>query len=114
MEPVHNAAAPLAASPRPGAWNNARGDLLRSLHTSLDWRSSSGPSSSLVLVRAEGITEFPLPDGVGQPWSIAAGPDGNLSFTEGFTESTTGLIGRITRPASSPSFRFPTISVPPT
>ena len=37
------------------------------------------------------ITEFPLPHSDSRPYTIVAGPDGNLWFTE----SSRGAIGRI-------------------
>ena len=41
---------------------------------------------------AQSITEFPIPTPTGQPYGIAAGPDGNLWFAG----SLGGNIGRIT------------------
>ena len=38
------------------------------------------------------ITEFVLPTGNSQPWTVAAGPDGNVWFTEFLGNN----IGRIT------------------
>ena len=42
--------------------------------------------------RGQAITEFSIPTATSGPYGIAAGPDGNLWFTEGFGNQ----IGRIT------------------
>ena len=55
----------------------------------------------LVPVALADVTEFPLPHAESRPYTIVAGPDGNLWFTE----SMRGTIGRISRRARSRSFR---------
>ncbi len=54
--------------------------------------------------RAETITEFPLPEGSDAPSAIAAGPDGNLWFTE---FSLNPKIGRITVAGAITEFPTP-------
>ncbi|MDQ5859295.1 MAG: hypothetical protein M3542_13590 [Acidobacteriota bacterium] len=53
---------------------------------------------------AQTITEFPLPEGSNAPFAIAAGPDGNLWFTE---FSTNPKIGRITVAGAITEFPTP-------
>ena len=55
-------------------------------------------------VFAQTITEFPLPNGGAEPGSIAAGPDGNLWFTE----FRGNRIGRITTAGVVSEFTIPT------
>jgi streptogramin lyase len=56
-----------------------------------------------------GITEFPVPDANGQPFGIAAGPDGNIWFTEW---QGPGNIVRMT-PSGQVSGEFPVTAAPP-
>ena len=53
---------------------------------------------------AQTITEFPLPEGSNAPLAIAAGPDGNLWFTE---FSVNPKIGRITTAGAITEFLTP-------
>jgi streptogramin lyase len=55
-------------------------------------------------VSAQTITEFPLPNGGAEPQGIAAGPDGNLWFTE----FRGNRIGRITTAGVISEFAIPT------
>ena len=52
------------------------------------------------------ITEFPTPTASSSPRGIAAGPDGNLWFTE--TTATSNQIGRITTAGVVTEFSIPT------
>jgi streptogramin lyase len=59
-----------------------------------------------------GITELPFPSGFGQPFDIAAGPDGNLWFTQETTGTDTiscDHIGRITPSGSATEFPVPAV-----
>jgi streptogramin lyase len=59
-----------------------------------------------------GITELPFPSGFGQPFDIAAGPDGNLWFTQETTGTDTissDHIGRITPDGSVTEFPVPAV-----
>jgi virginiamycin B lyase len=49
------------------------------------------------------VTEFPLPVPDSRPYTIVTGPDGALWFTE----SSRGVIGRITREGYLKEFRLP-------
>ena len=63
------------------------------------------------------VTEFPIPTVNAAPLSIAAGPDGNLWFTEfqyDKTGATAGKIGRITTAGNISYFPLPTSSNIPT
>jgi hypothetical protein len=53
---------------------------------------------------AGAITEFPIPTSAANPWGIAAGPDGNLWFTE----MTRDRIGQITPAGVITEFPIPT------
>ena len=55
------------------------------------------------------ITEFPIPTADSAPYGIAAGPDGNLWFTE----ISGNNIGRITPAGTSPSSPIPTADSAP-
>jgi virginiamycin B lyase len=57
-------------------------------------------------VPAQTITEFALPDGDHTPSHIAAGPEGNLWFTE---TSLSGRVGRITPTGVITEFSLPSI-----
>ena len=67
-------------------------------------RRSRGPTGDGKIGRittAGDITEFSLPNDASRPYGIAAGPDGNLWFTEGYyqqylAERSASRIGRIT------------------
>jgi len=50
------------------------------------------------------VTEFPTPTTDSAPWGIAAGPDGNLWFTE----TNGNKIGRITTSGTITEFPLPT------
>jgi streptogramin lyase len=68
--------------------------------------------ASIVKKTAGFLTEFAVPAGAGsQPSGIAAGPDGNIWFTEFFSNN----IGRVNIPANtiSPEFPIPTASTQP-
>jgi streptogramin lyase len=70
---------------------------------------SLGFTMSLVYVAsaaaaASTITEFPVPTAISQPNGIAAGPDGNLWFTE----TNGNKIGRITTSGAITEFGVPT------
>lgn len=54
---------------------------------------------------AQTIIEFPLPTAASGPWGIAAGPDGNLWFTE----SEGNRIGRVTTAGVVSEFAIPTL-----
>jgi streptogramin lyase len=56
------------------------------------------------LAAAQAITEFPIPTPASQPFGIAAGPDGNLWFTERGADK----IGRITPAGIFTEFPVPT------
>ena len=60
-------------------------------------------------VCAQSITEFPLPNARAEPWGIAAGPDGNLWFTE----FRANRIGRITTAGVVSEFVIPTSNIGP-
>src|SRR5919204_3556093 len=70
--------------------------LLTGAPTALAGGSGSAPSVS--------VTEFPLPHPESRPYSIVAGPDGNLWFTE----SQGNAIGRITPSGDIHEFPLPT------
>jgi virginiamycin B lyase len=57
------------------------------------------------------IADFVLPDAQGYPTSIAAGPDGNLWFTE-FDTAGPSHIGRITPTGTISEFALPLSSLP--
>jgi streptogramin lyase len=58
---------------------------------------------------AQTISEFPIPTSGSYPWGIAAGPDGNLWFTENLGNK----IGRITPAGAITEFAIPTSSSRP-
>src|SRR6266542_1846388 len=49
------------------------------------------------------VREFPLPHAGSRPYTIVTGPDGNLWFTE----SSRGVIGRITPRGNIKEFKLP-------
>ena len=53
----------------------------------------ASPSASIPAAPALSITEFPLPSANNSPGGIAAGPDGNLWFTEELYNQQFGTIG---------------------
>jgi len=55
--------------------------------------------------RAQQVTEFPVPTAVSNPFGVAAGPDGNVWFTE----SNSGKVGRITPAGVITEFQVPGI-----
>ena len=61
------------------------------------------------VARSQSITEFPIPHPASGPSGIAAGPDGNLWFTE----SNGNRIGRITTAGVVTEFPIPTASSDP-
>ncbi len=73
---------------------------------------SSGGIYFSPLVSTNGtITEYPIPTGNAGPWGIAAGPDGNLWFTEyGYGANK---IGKITPSGTITEYPLPTDSVYP-
>lgn len=82
-------------------------------------RSNAFPATVLALLvtslaeaaHGQVVTEFPLPPSSdGQPWSITAGPDGALWFTEIFGSES--LIGRITTAGVVSEFRTPVYAGP--
>ncbi len=62
------------------------------------------PTGGIPAAPAESITEFPVPTADSYPWGIAAGPDGNLWFTE----SIGNQIGRISPSGTITEFPVPT------
>ncbi|MFY9550232.1 MAG: hypothetical protein WAU32_03710, partial [Thermoanaerobaculia bacterium] len=61
------------------------------------------------VARGQVITEFPVPTASSSPSGIAAGPDGNLWFTE----KAGNKIGRITTAGAITEFSIPTASSSP-
>ena len=61
-------------------------------------RVDLGPASNAI-----GVVEYPIPTANSRPYTIVAGPDGNLWFTE----STSGAIGRITPSGVITEFPLP-------
>jgi streptogramin lyase len=71
----------------------------------------STPKATVTFLPSSGgtITEFTVPTAGAAPWGIAAGPDGNLWFTE----SGAGKIGRITTTGTITEFVIPTANAAP-
>src|ERR1700716_2896907 len=63
-----------------------------------------GLSAAPALAAAGSISEFPVPTAASAPEGIAAGPDGNLWFTEEHGQK----IGQITTSGSFSEFSLPT------
>ncbi len=82
--------------------------LLRRLSLALLilWATAAGTSTP---AGAQAVTEFPIPTANSLPLAIAAGPDGNLWFTE----NTRNKIGRITTAGVITEFTLPTANSSP-
>ncbi len=93
----------IAAGPDGNLWFTERGNAVNMQGV------PSGPGRIGRITTAGTITEFPLPS-TAQPLLIAAGPDGNLWFSE----VDTGKIGRITTGGTVTEFAIPTASSQPT
>ena len=58
--------------------------------------------------QAQTVTEFATPTAVSNPFGVAPGPDGNVWFTE----TTPGIVGRITPAGAVTEFTLPTAPSP--
>ena len=70
---------------------------------------ASTSSNSVTPLLGPTISEFPVPTPQSTPWSITAGPDGNLWFTE----NNVNKIGRITTSGVVTEFPVPTVNSHP-
>ena len=67
------------------------------------------------LLSGDVVVELPIPPGFGHPVDIAAGPDGNLWFTEtvpGLDSATSSYVGRITPAGQVTEFSIPAEGTP--